>query len=73
LNGIPHCRPGILVTSVHQVKGLEFSGLIIWNPHQKACPDTSAGRNLLYAALTRAGKKLTVYYHQPLTSLLVQY
>ncbi len=54
----PSFKPGILVINVHQVKGLEFSGVIIWNPHQKAYPDTPAGRNLLYVALTRAGKKL---------------
>ncbi|EFI32916.1 conserved hypothetical protein [Desulfonatronospira thiodismutans ASO3-1] len=67
----PSFKPGILVTNVHQVKGLEFSGVIIWNPHQKAYPDTPAGRNLLYVALTRAGKKLAVYYYQPLATLLL--
>ena len=63
-------EPGILITNAHQVKGLEFSGVILWNPTQRAYPDSKIGKNLLYVALTRASNRLAVYHYQPLTSLL---
>jgi DNA helicase IV len=79
LKGVPGVRlqtnalsfePGILVTNVHQVKGLEFSGVIMWNPSQRAYPDTEIGRNLLYVGLTRASNRLAVYHFERLSGLL---
>jgi ATP-dependent DNA helicase UvrD/PcrA len=63
-------EPGILITNVHQVKGLEFAGVILWNPIQRAYPPTELGRNLLYVAITRASTRLAVYHHEPLTGIL---
>ena len=63
-------EPGILVTNAHQVKGLEFSGVILWNPNKSAYPDSKISRNLLYVALTRASNRLAVYHYEPLTALL---
>lgn len=60
-------NPGIMVVNIHQVKGLEFSGVILWNPSRKSYPDTKTGRNLLYVAITRASKNLAVYHHEPLS------
>lgn len=81
LKGVPGLRlqtnslsfePGVLVTNVHQVKGLEFSGVIMWNPSQRAYPDTEIGRNLLYVGLTRASNRLAVYHFERLSGLLVE-
>ena len=60
---------GILITNAHQVKGLEFSGVIIWNPTQKSYPETELGKNLLYVAITRASDRLAIYHHAPLSRL----
>jgi DNA helicase IV len=62
-------EPGLLITNVHQVKGLEFSGVILWNPSQKAYPATDFGKNLLYVAITRASDRLAVYHSEPLSQL----
>ena len=62
-------EPGILVTNAHQVKGLEFSGVILWNPTQQAYPVTDLGKNLLYVAITRASDRLAVYHNEPLSQL----
>ena len=63
-------EPGVLITNAHQVKGLEFGGVILWNPSQKAYPVTELGKNLLYVAITRASNRLAIYHHEPLTCLL---
>lgn len=59
--------PGITVTDVAQVKGLEFQALFIFNPTEQNYPHTSReARNLLYVAATRAIYKLNmVVYHAP--------
>jgi DNA helicase IV len=62
-------EPGVLITNAHQVKGLEFSGVILWNPAVKAYPATELGKNLLYVAITRASDRLAVYHSEPLSSL----
>ncbi len=80
LKGLPGVRlqtadlsfePGILITNVHQVKGLEFSGVILWNPVPKSYPVTELGKNLLYVAITRASDRLAIYHHEPLSDLFV--
>jgi DNA helicase IV len=79
LKGLPGVRlqttaltfqPGVMVTNAHQVKGLEFGGVILWNPTRKAYPATEQGKNLLYVAITRASNRLAIYHHEPLTDLL---
>ena len=79
LKGVPNLRqqtssltfePGVLVVNVHQVKGLEFSGVIIWNPSKKSYPNTVIGKNLLYVALTRASNRLAIYHYEKLSGLL---
>lgn len=65
-------KPGVIVTNVHQVKGLEFSGVILWNPSGSGYPDTTVGRNLLYVAITRASERLAIFSHQPLSPLLAE-
>jgi len=51
---------GILVTDVHQVKGLEFFSVLIWNPTTQAYGSHDYGRNLLYVAVTRAEENLCI-------------
>lgn len=65
-------KPGVIVTNVHQVKGLEFSGVILWNPAQRNYPAATVSRNLLYVAITRASERLALFSWQPLSLLLTQ-
>jgi DNA helicase IV len=62
-------KPGVIITNVHQVKGLEFSGVILWNPSPRNYPNTTVSKNLLYVAITRASERLATYAYQPLSPL----
>ncbi|MDO8527887.1 MAG: AAA family ATPase [Deltaproteobacteria bacterium] len=51
--------PGVTVTNVHQVKGLEFRNVLIVEPSEENYKLTSEEeRNLLYVAVTRAEQRL---------------
>ena len=63
-------KPGVIITNVHQVKGLEFSGVILWNPSVRNYPVTTVSKNLLYVAITRASERLATFSYQPLSQLL---
>ncbi|MBX2801524.1 MAG: ATP-binding domain-containing protein [Myxococcales bacterium] len=49
-------QPGVVVSNVHQVKGLEFDGVVLVEPASYANRD----RNLLHVAVTRAADQLWV-------------
>ncbi|HSA59415.1 MAG TPA: 3'-5' exonuclease [bacterium] len=46
--------PGVVITSIHQVKGLEFRNVLVLEPSEENYPPNEEGRNLLYVAATRA-------------------
>jgi DNA helicase IV len=61
---------GILVTDVHQVKGLEFFSVLLWNPTAQTYGSNDLGRNLLYVAVTRAEENLClVTWARPASAL----
>lgn len=63
--------PGITVTSVHQVKGLEFRNVLVVEPSARHYPlDDPEGRHLLYVAVTRAESRLDFVGHEKPTPLL---
>lgn len=63
--------PGITVTDVRQVKGLEFQALFLFNPSEANYPHTSReARNLLYVATTRAIHKLDMVVYQKPSRIL---
>lgn len=51
---------GLLVTTVEEVKGLEFTNVLIWNPSHRSYPKSDEERNLLYVASTRAEENLAI-------------
>jgi DNA helicase IV len=53
-------QPGVLITNAHQVKGLEFTSVIVWNATQKSYNESKADRNLLYVVASRACDRLAV-------------
>ena len=50
-------QPGVVVSNVHQVKGLEFDGVVIVEPAEYSARD----RHLLHVAITRAADQLWVF------------
>lgn len=61
---------GLLVTDVHQVKGLEFFSVLLWNPSAQSYGSHDYGRNLLYVATTRAEENLClVTWGRPASAL----
>lgn len=51
-------RPGVDVTDVRQVKGLEFDYVIVVEATESAYPDDEEARHLLHVAATRAAYQL---------------
>ncbi|QPJ65750.1 MAG: ATP-binding domain-containing protein [Candidatus Nitrohelix vancouverensis] len=57
-------EPGIMVTNVHQVKGLEFDAVALIDPSEDNYPShQEESRNLLYVAITRAQDELALAVH----------
>ncbi len=64
-------EPGVLVTNIHQVKGLEFDAVAIVDPDEENYPHRKTeSRNLLYVAITRAQDALLLTGQRPFSSLL---
>jgi len=64
-------QPGILIINCHQVKGLEFTSVILWNASAKSYRlNSRTDRNLLYVSLSRACDRLAVLCHEPPTPYL---
>jgi len=59
-------EPGVLITNVHQVKGLEFDHVVLWNPCKSDWGASQTDVNLLYVAITRAAKSLSFVHYKPL-------
>ena len=69
---LPH-SPRLSVVDPWQVKGLEYDGCVVVDPHALVAEGRSdiAGLRTLYVALTRATQRLVVVSPAPLESLLV--
>ena len=59
-------QPGVVVTNAHQVKGLEFSAVLIINPSVSQYRDDHENRMLLHVVITRAAEHLWIVGHQPM-------
>ncbi|MBL7684544.1 MAG: AAA family ATPase [Deltaproteobacteria bacterium] len=63
--------PGITITNVHQVKGLEFRNVLIVEASEENYKSSSEEEtNLLYVAVTRAEERLDFVGNQDLSRLL---
>jgi DNA helicase IV len=60
LDGEFSFRPGVDVTEVGQVKGLEFDYVVVPDASAAAYPDTEESRRRLHVAVTRASHQLWV-------------
>jgi DNA helicase II / ATP-dependent DNA helicase PcrA len=68
--GIVTFEPGTLVVNSHQVKGLEFTNVVLWNPCESDYRQTEMDRNLLYVAITRACQRIDIIHWKPLAKAL---
>jgi len=59
-------EPGIVITNAHQVKGLEFSAVLIINPGVSQYREDAESRMLLHVVMTRAADRLWLIGHQPM-------
>lgn len=66
-------QPGIVVTNAHQVKGLEFSAVLIINPSTDQYRDDRENRMLLHVVITRASDHLWIVADQPMAYELEQF
>lgn len=58
---------GVMVLPVRLTKGLEFDGVILWNPDEQSYPAGEAYAKLLYVAVTRALHELHLVYDSGLS------
>ncbi|UFS69046.1 UvrD-helicase domain-containing protein [Geomonas sp. RF6] len=63
-------EPGVLVVNSHQVKGLEFTNVVLWNPSESEYRQSEIDTNLLYVAITRACKRIDIVHFAPLAKAL---
>ena len=63
-------EPGVIVTNIHQVKGLEFDGVCIVEPSEENYPHLRPeSRNMLYVAVTRAEDDLLLIGSKPFSKI----
>jgi DNA helicase IV len=61
-------EPGVLVTIAHQVKGVEFANVILYDPNSRDFRKSALDRNLLYVCVTRACRRLDIVYWRELAA-----
>ena len=61
-------EPGVAVTIAHQVKGVEFANVILYDPNTKDFRNSAIDRNLLYVCITRACRRLDIVYWRELAA-----
>lgn len=66
-------RGPVQVTTVEEVKGLEFDFVVVPDATPSGYPDTSASRRALYVAVTRARHQVFFAHVGPRTPLLQRY
>jgi len=62
--------PGVTITNMHQVKGLEFDSVILLDPSEKNYVNDTQGGKYLYTVITRAKKHLYMIGKDAPSSLL---
>lgn len=67
-------EPGILVTNIHQVKGLEFDSVALVEPDEVNYPaKKEESRNMIYVGITRTQEDLLLTTIRPFSSVLLDH
>jgi superfamily I DNA/RNA helicase len=54
-------EPGVIISNIHQIKGLEFDAVALINPSEEFYPSKNIeSRNMIYVGITRAQEDLLV-------------
>jgi DNA helicase-2/ATP-dependent DNA helicase PcrA len=65
-------EPGVMVSNIHQIKGLEFDAVALIDPSEKSYPGmNSESRNMIYVGVTRAQEDLLVIGRSPFSTVLL--
>jgi len=65
-------EPGVLVTNIHQVKGLEFDSVALVEPDEENYPaKREESRNMIYVGITRTQEDLLLATIRPYSSALM--
>lgn len=64
-------QKGIMVLPIQFTKGLEFDGVILWNPSDSAYQEQEKDAKLLYVAITRALHELHIVYKDKLSQFFL--
>ncbi|HIJ51192.1 MAG TPA: UvrD-helicase domain-containing protein [Nitrospinae bacterium] len=65
-------EPGVLVTNIHQVKGLEFDSVALVEPDEENYPaKREESRNMIYVGITRTQEDLLLATIRPYSSVLM--
>lgn len=66
-------EPGVIVSNIHQIKGLEFDAVALIEPSEAFYPSkNNESRNMIYVGVTRAQEDLLVIGSSPFTAILSQ-
>jgi len=64
-------EPGVIVTNIHQVKGLEFDSVALVNPSEEFYPSRNLeSRNMIYVGVTRAQEDLLIITDNSFSKIL---
>ena len=67
-------EPGILITNIHQVKGLEFDSVALVEPDEENYPKKrEESRNMIYVGITRTQDDLLLATIRPYSAVLTGY
>jgi len=65
-------EPGVMVSNIHQIKGLEFDAVALIDPSEKSYPGmNSESRNMIYVGVTRAQEDLLVIGKDSFSTVLL--
>jgi DNA helicase IV len=54
-------EPGVMISNIHQIKGLEFDAVALINPSEELYPSKNVeSRNMIYVGVTRAQEDLLI-------------
>ena len=66
-------EPGVIISKIHQIKGLEFDAVALINPSEEFYPSKNIeSRNMIYVGVTRAQEDLLIIGSNSFSKVLTQ-
>jgi superfamily I DNA/RNA helicase len=65
-------EPGVIISNIHQIKGLEFDAVALINPSEEFYPSkNNESRNMIYVGITRAQEDLLIIGNNSFSKVLL--